>query len=221
MKRRTGFTLIELLVVIAIIAILAAILFPVFAQARDKARSATCLSNFKQIGLAIAMYSQDYESLPMAYANHDVIPPGATGTIEYWTSLLQPYVKNKPVFTCPSDSAPQLYPGVNSMLSSYLCNYWVLYPQSATPDSYISRPADIIAIAERANGTSAIGTYPTPPSGGNRDPGVPKWEDRFIVRVAWTRHQQGSNFAFVDGHAKWMRDTQAQKIEHWWPFSQQ
>src|SRR5437868_6730562 len=88
--RRRGFTLIELLVVISIIAILAAILFPVFAQARDKARAATCLSNFKQLALAIAMYDQDYESLPMAYANYDTIPPGATGTQESWTSLIQP-----------------------------------------------------------------------------------------------------------------------------------
>src|SRR5579872_7481927 len=84
MTRRSGFTLIELLVVIAIIAILAAILFPVFAQAREKARAITCLSNLKQIGLACTMYTQDYdETLPFAWS--------AQGG---WYNLLQPYIKN-------------------------------------------------------------------------------------------------------------------------------
>src|ERR1051326_1917038 len=104
--RRPAFTLIELLVVIAIIAILAAILFPVFAQAREKARLTTCLSNQKQLGTGLMMYAQDYdENLP-------AWPEGTNGVIDnaafasgwqwaLWVDALMPYVKSKGVFTCP------------------------------------------------------------------------------------------------------------------------
>src|SRR5438105_6183547 len=94
-RRDRGFTLIELLVVIAIIAILAAILFPVFAQARAKARSAACTSNLKQIGLAVSMYADDYDEA--------LIPQGLGATAKLWRpwmQLAQPYVKNKQVFIC-------------------------------------------------------------------------------------------------------------------------
>lgn len=98
---KRAFTLIELLVVIAIIAILAAILFPVFAQARAKARQAACLSNMKQIGTAITMYSQDYDECIVPSEN------GPTGYLTSWPSLIQPYVKNADVFVCPgADDAP-------------------------------------------------------------------------------------------------------------------
>src|SRR5205807_7375581 len=100
--RSRGFTLIELLVVIAIIAILAAILFPVFAQARDKARSAACLSNAKQQALAIHMYAQDYdETFPMAYYGEWSTAPQPKGHFP-WLKVLMPYVKNKGVYTCPA-----------------------------------------------------------------------------------------------------------------------
>ena len=98
MKSRKGFTLIELLVVIAIIAILAAILFPVFAKARSKARQAACISNAKQIGLAMKMYMSDYDEMyPFACID---MGTGYTGNA-WWYQLLQPYAKNTGVFLCP------------------------------------------------------------------------------------------------------------------------
>src|SRR5687767_12703837 len=116
MQRRTGkrgFTLIELLVVIAIIAILAAILFPVFAQAREKARQASCLSNMKQIGTATMMYVQDYDE---TFPGHDWPNAGAGGMHTLpdgrifqshvgWAVVFYPYIKNLNVYVCPSDPA--------------------------------------------------------------------------------------------------------------------
>src|ERR671911_538305 len=100
-RPRRGFTLIELLVVIAIIAILAAILFPVFAQAREKARSASCLSNIKQLGLTLQMYAQDYD---------ETLPNHAADTANFldakapanWAKAVSPYAKNTQIFSCPS-----------------------------------------------------------------------------------------------------------------------
>jgi len=107
--RKKGFTLIELLVVIAIIAILAAILFPVFAQAREKARQASCISNLKQITLAMLMYAQDYDEQVTrmwtygtdAQIKRNETPP----TPQYWHVFLQPYIKNYKIFICPSCGA--------------------------------------------------------------------------------------------------------------------
>ncbi len=107
MRSRKGFTLIELLVVIAIIAILAAILFPVFARARENARKSTCQSNLKQLSMAAMMYAQDYdEKIVKCYLHHPT--PNLTHIRWYWQSttnegMLNPYIKNSQVFRCPSD----------------------------------------------------------------------------------------------------------------------
>ena len=133
---RRGFTLIELLVVIAIIAILAAILFPVFAQAREKARQTTCVSNLKQIGLALRMYSQDYDETMFASGMLPTMPATAAdgqnivrmigGGTSYF---LQPYIKNQQVFTCPSD-AGENYWGRNSTGWLWSHESWWGHPTS-------------------------------------------------------------------------------------------
>ena len=97
---KSGFTLIELLVVIAIIAILAAVLFPVFAQAREKARSITCINNMKQWGTAAVMYSQDYDGMWVPSFIYQK-PPVSSPDIDWWDDLLQPYVKNRQLALCP------------------------------------------------------------------------------------------------------------------------
>jgi len=120
MKRR-GFTLIELLVVIAIIAILAAILFPVFAKAREKARAASCMSNLKQLATSVLMYKQDFNgNYPLE--KMAVIAPGtaflSTGMYTYWFVTLYPYVNSKQVFNCPDGNATNSQPGCGS--STYM-----------------------------------------------------------------------------------------------------
>ena len=99
MKRQSGFTLIELLVVIAIIAILAAILFPVFAKVREKARQTSCASNLKQLGLAFAQYTQDNEEQYPRYRDDDTAS-GQPG----WSQAVYPYVKSVGVYSCPSNA---------------------------------------------------------------------------------------------------------------------
>src|SRR5687768_15561281 len=112
MKKQSGFTLIELLVVIAIIAILAAILFPVFAQAREKARQTSCLSNMKQQGLAVMLYAQDYDETVPPWWVWNRVPtnPKGWGEIYYWYVNLLPYVKSRDMFRCPSANGPSGYP---------------------------------------------------------------------------------------------------------------
>jgi prepilin-type N-terminal cleavage/methylation domain-containing protein/prepilin-type processing-associated H-X9-DG protein len=118
-RRKTGFTLIELLVVIAIIAILAAILFPVFATAREKARQTACLSNMKQLGIAFAQYEQDFdERIPCGVAH--------TNRLLGWAGMIYPYVKAKATFLCPDDTWP-------SASCSYAINNNFLDQTVATP----------------------------------------------------------------------------------------
>jgi len=130
-RRHSAFTLIELLVVIAIIAILAAILFPVFAQAREKARQTSCLSNMKQVSLAVLMYVQDYDE---TYPKADFWDTGQPFPLGYnlWsgTNVTQPYIKNKQALLCPDDNGGVVDPGIIAALpatrrpvpSSYMPN---------------------------------------------------------------------------------------------------
>lgn len=163
LKRRSAFTLIELLVVIAIIAILAAILFPVFAQARDKARAAACISNCRQIGTAVMMYTQDFdEQFYWQRAWDEVAELGAGSwgpryrSYVRWPVAHLPYLKNEGVFKCPSDKVARrnfcLAPGGGACIpfgSSYGVNLMLMtYSAGPVNLSAIQKPADKIFIAE-------------------------------------------------------------------------
>lgn len=188
LRLRRGFTLIELLVVIAIIAILAAILFPVFAKAREKARQSSCLSNLRQLGTAVAMYAQDYdEQLPYLYTACGAItlPNGSAyaGPNMLWHFAIYPYTKNIQIFNCPSAS----YAWAGEVTTGIKYGYNANNLQTVSLGT-VQYPSQTLCIAdtEGAAAYAFISTYRT---------------DRYIV----DRHNGGANIGFCDGHAKWMK----------------
>jgi len=212
---RRGFTLIELLVVIAIIAILAAILFPVFARAREKARQSSCQSNLKQIGLAYAMYAQDYdERLPRGsgyIAPGTAADPPGTNTIAglygEWYITLAPYIKNTQIFNCPSSPYSDVNSGgVNSGPSwpgygvGYTRNLWL----SALALANIVEPACVIQLMDGRN-NYARWQCPAHLAGWPTYTG--KMTDGSETNYAWSynRHNDGCNYLFCDGHVKWAK----------------
>jgi prepilin-type N-terminal cleavage/methylation domain-containing protein/prepilin-type processing-associated H-X9-DG protein len=218
-RTRQAFTLIELLVVIAIIAILAAILFPVFAQAREKARAASCLSNLRQYALATLAYVQDYdETSPQSVysMDHAILVPGTGDRVFTVYDATLPYVKNVDIMVCPSHR-----PGIdfvailqslglngsgNFRYSSYALNFGVFQDPAVPPGLFSKDPVvSLEAIGEPANTTMFYdGTYV--PLGGTqvdplcRVPTCPFCWDNF---PAHPRHSDGFNVNFVDGHAKY------------------
>ncbi len=177
---RKGFTLIELLVVIAIIAILAAILFPVFARAREKARQSSCLSNVKQIALGVLMYAQDYDERLLAYRSETVKIS--------WVTLIDPYVKNSQVWYCPS------YGNVGV---GYGWNYeFIVWHKLAE----FGRPSETMMFGD--SGGHVLyrpGRYGYAPN-----PSDIYWQ----YNMLGVRHNGGGNLGFVDGHAKWYHENQ-------------
>jgi|APEBP8051073058_1049385.scaffolds.fasta_scaffold01713_5 prepilin-type N-terminal cleavage/methylation domain-containing protein/prepilin-type processing-associated H-X9-DG protein len=223
-NRQRGFTLIELLVVIAIIAILASILFPVFARARENARRTSCLSNLKQIGLGLMQYTQDYDERYPMNAWIPSVPqtssglPGAKFTISLpsstpacsggkcvsWMDLIYPYVKSVQLFTCPSARVNEDYPsyGYSSGLSQY---HWYQYnygkyaggaAAGMVPLSLadVRRPAETFAILDY---NERYSVYANPSDFGAA-------ANSATSRLRVLPHFDGGSIAYADGHVKWI-----------------
>jgi prepilin-type N-terminal cleavage/methylation domain-containing protein/prepilin-type processing-associated H-X9-DG protein len=217
-RSKRAFTLIELLVVIAIIAILAAILFPVFARAREAARKTSCLSNIKQISLGATMYSTDYDEKIMgSWFNYQ--PDQGLGNT--WINFMQPYVKNKGITLCPSRETQDQDPN-NTWETGIAMNHDNLgWDTHVIPLSRVRRPAGIIYFADSAalgwGGSQNIyNQYKQDPdsdkapvpiasrgiyfrSPGQMEGGAGDWCDT-VVPVS--RHSNTCNVGYLDGHAK-------------------
>jgi prepilin-type N-terminal cleavage/methylation domain-containing protein/prepilin-type processing-associated H-X9-DG protein len=219
---KNGFTLIELLVVIAIISLLAGIIFPVFAQAKEKAKTATCLSNTKQVGTAILLYMQDYDE---KYPTIDSYPNGNHGGATYakdiflYTQIISPYVKSYQL-KCPhipvyQNVDPKFTTGymINDRLGSVLLT-------GGDPDriedvgrsmSEVYNPPVSVMLTECKTGRLVL-NYPDNPSYASTDASAtPFYVKELYLGVArneWdgsVRHSGGSNYVFCDGHAKWYK----------------
>lgn len=198
-RTNKAFTLIELLVVIAIISILAAILFPVFARARENARRASCMSNLKQIGLGLMMYTQDYDEMypVIAQSAGDKIqyPGDPVGTLgaNTWVARIYPYVKSIQLFNCPS--ATRAWDGKSATVTtnvSYGGNSALFGPSGANALSMaaVLSPSQTLMYADSDGTSGAYFLYPL------------HYDD---TRYISDRHLNGTNIVFADGHVKWSK----------------
>lgn len=235
-KRRGGFTLIELLVVIAIIAILAAILFPVFARARENARRSSCMSNLKQFGVAIMQYTQDYDGMYPKYNDINLHPPVApdppggyyvnnAANGYTWGQITYPYHKSLDIFFCPSTSQRN-DGGANTKISqkNYGANVNVMGAGTPLTESALASPATLYLIMDSGWVGARPNYFKTPRTSGVYEymPGISKTTgnaticDDFPSSVAPIirddcmsgRHFDGLNIGFADGHVKWLKGSE-------------
>ena len=206
---RQAFTLIELLVVIAIIAILAAILFPVFSQVREKARATACLSNEKQLGLAITQYVNDndeklfyYSDAAAADSRSNVVRPTPSYTAKWWNQIM-PYVKSNAVFTCPSDGGPTMSQDINGN-SVIPRSYIACRSAESLSLAQINDPVETTVLVDKwdkdAAGAAVTDTW-IEAFNGDFDPDAAS-SDKTRMFKAGNRHQGRINCVFFDGHAK-------------------
>jgi prepilin-type N-terminal cleavage/methylation domain-containing protein/prepilin-type processing-associated H-X9-DG protein len=229
---KSAFTLIELLVVIAIIAILAAILFPVFAQAREKARQTSCLSNLKQIGTGIYMYVQDYDEkypysdVTLPVGTRSPVNPNATGAFAgrvnhyKWQAWIMPYTKNSQIYFCPSRTKDLAAWDVNGEIKNgYALNLAITGASNGTSNRVpfiggsiagVQTPADTFIVQELWNQVTYNYLLPN----GNdavlypaalREDWTAYLKPNGMVDKRSTPHSDGFNLAYCDGHAKWMK----------------
>lgn len=213
--RRSGFTLIELLVVIAIIAILAAILFPVFARAREQARKTSCLSNLKQLGLGFMMYAQDYdEKLPgIPLGSCPTCWPWAAwpGTYD-WTGVftvgITPYTKNKQIYQCPSATEVDRWSGRNGL--SYCYNEYMYNSNNGWTKlaSLGGAPMGVASVSMLSECFSS-GIY-MDWEGCSGEPTLPGGICDGLNRIRyhtwnpWMPNHEGTNLTYADGHSKFI-----------------
>ena len=218
-KRVRAFTLIELLVVIAIIAILAAILFPVFAQAKEAAKKTVDLSNQKQIMTAIIMYATDNDDCTCR-THHDLEPPETIANLYPWYQPLQPYIRNSGIFRDPSmNDTPTLFPYPVTLADwqTYRTDYLIngFFAHGANLGMF-SRPAEQIVIGERHAGIAFFDYHPWPSApddnwergyldGSGYQIGDVDTDSQILDPLNVGRHTGGNNYAFIDGHAKWFK----------------
>ena len=199
MPPRRGFTLIELLVVIAIIAILAAMLFPTFARAREKAREVSCMSNMRQLGLAFGMYYEDHHRMPWDDLTINGLPEGSAPTWT-WRLMILPYINNTQIFVCPT--APRLnqfdgtWPDYDQDAGSAISHvHWDndlgtnAEPPPGRTMHEILTPSETILLTD-FTGNYVISAY------GTQEHGYVRTDD------AARRHNDGANYLFCDGHVK-------------------
>ncbi len=200
MMKRAAFTLIELLVVIAIIAVLAAILFPVFSQARAKARQSACLSNEKQLALGVLMYAHDYdEELPPVAVR---APNGDLSDNHFlWVSLIEPYTKNREIRRCPQDARGQSNSyGLNELLFPDLSDPEEMEAGQTTLAS-LNHPTDTIMLGDIGVGDDLVSDRPD--SYKMVSPSFPL--NDVVDGRPNSRHQGFVDLSFMDGHTKAMK----------------